>query len=280
MPVSLIQPVSFGAPQRRMIGIFHPATADTEGEKKPAVVLCKPYGQEAIRAHRMVHVLADRLSRNGHPVFRFDYFGTGDAMGDDIDGSLTGWCGDVRCADRELRRLSGASETTWIGMRLGASVALMAAREAPPNLAKLVLWDPIFDGPGYLNFLRARHAASVKVAYSLPNNPALLALARNPETFCNEAIGFAMSATLREQIGRLDPQTLAWPAQPPSIVVLNDPEATENGAVKEACAPVAGRVQLIELQHGIDWTTDTAGDSALVPPQAMNHLLAHAGAPA
>lgn len=272
----LIQPVSFGAPQRRMVGIYHPAAP--EAEKKPGIVLCKPYGQEAIRAHRMVRVLADRLSRNGHPVFRFDCFGTGDAMGDDIEGCLTGWCDDVRSADRELRRLSGASETTWIGMRLGASVALLAAREAPPNLVKLVLWDPIFDGHGYLEFLRARHAASLKVAYSLPNNPASAALAKHPEAFRNEAIGFAMSPTLQDQIGSLAPQTLAWPAQPPSIVVLNDPDATENGALREACAPVAGRVKLIELQHGIDWTTDTAGDSALVPPQAMQQLLAHAGA--
>lgn len=259
-----------------MLGIFHPAAPDTA--KKTAVVLCKPFGQEAIRAHRMFRVLADRLARQGHPVLRFDYYATGDSMGDDEEACLSGWCDDLLAADSELRALSGMPSTTWMGMRLGASVAFLAAARAPRHLSKLVLWDPIVDGKPYLDFLRARHIASLEEAYSLPQRPSPTELARNPATYLDEAIGFAMPRSLREQIAALDVKTHRWPSHPDSIVVINDPDAAGGGAVKLACAAEPERVELVPLHHGTDWTTDTAGNSAIVPSQALVQLAHHAQA--
>ena len=268
--MTTIQPVCFGTPERRLIGIFHPAASDAV--KKTGVVLCKPFGQEAIRAHRLFRVLADRLSRNGHAVLRFDYYGTGDSMGDDEDGCLSGWSDDLLVADRELRSLSGVPSTTWTGMRLGASVALLAAVQAPEHLSRLVLWDPVVDGKDYLEFLRARHIASLEEAYSLPLRPSPAALAKDPATYRDEAIGFGISRSLREQIDMLDVKTHTWPSKPRSIVVINDPDIAGGDAVSRVCNRDHKHLQLVELRHGTDWTTDTAGNSAIVPAQALAQL--------
>lgn len=265
-----IQPVCFGPPERRLIGIFHPAASDAV--KKTGVVLCKPFGQEAIRAHRLFRVLADRLSRNGHTVLRFDYYGTGDSMGDDREGCLSGWCDDLLAADRELRSLSGAASTAWTGMRLGASVALLAAAQAPQHLAKLVLWDPVVDGQQYLGFLRAQHVAALEDAYSLPQRPSPAVLAQDPATYRDEAIGFEMSRRLREQIEMLDVKTHVWPAKPNSIVVINDPENAGGDAVSRVCNMDHNNLQLVVLRHGTNWTNDTAGNNAIVPAQALTQL--------
>lgn len=265
-----IQPVRFGTPDRQLIGIFHPAAPGAA--KKTGVVLCKPFGQEAIRAHRLFRVLADRLSRNGHPVLRFDCYGTGDSMGDDQEGCLSGWCDDLLLADSELRALSGVPSTAWAGMRLGASVALLAAAQAPQHLSRLVLWDPVVDGRQYLDFLRAQHVAALEEAYSLPQRPSHSVLADDPVTYLDEAIGFGISRKLREEIQMLDVKTHTWPSRPRSIVVINDPEIAGGDAVNNVCNLGHEHLQLVVLRHGTDWTTDTAGNSAIVPAQALAQL--------
>ena len=102
-PASSIEPISFGKANRRLFGILHPP-AVLDGERAN-VVLCNAFGQEAIRAQRTMWVLAERLARAGHSVLRFDYYGTGDSMGDDLDGDFDGWADDVGEADR---RTAGA----------------------------------------------------------------------------------------------------------------------------------------------------------------------------
>jgi hypothetical protein len=53
-----------------------------------AVLLCNPFGQEAIRCHRAFRLLSARLASSGIPSLRFDYFGTGDSPGNDGEGDL------------------------------------------------------------------------------------------------------------------------------------------------------------------------------------------------
>ena len=275
---SPLQPLVFGDTDRRLFGVFHPAISNVE--TKNAVLLCNAFGQEGVRAHRMVRVLAERLARAGHPVMRFDYFGTGDSMGDDLDGDLDGWARDLLEADRELRLRSDAANTTWVAMRLGGSVALQAAHQAPDGLARLVLWDPVLDGVGYLRHLRERHVASLEDAFSLLPVPAPAATARDPAQFRDEAIGFALSPRLRSQLAALSPGDHRWPARPASIVVLTDPDDDDGRALAAACAREPGRVQSVVVRHGTDWTSDTADNSALVPAAALMQFMKQVGAPA
>ncbi len=274
---SSLQAIGFGAPDRRLFAIYHPgAPAEVA---RPAVVLCNAFGQEAIRAHRLMRVLAERLARQGFPVLRFDYFGTGDSMGDDLDGDLDGWAGDLLLADAEVRMRSGGDSTVWLGIRLGATVALRAAQQAPAGLRRLVLFDLVIDGAAYLAHLRERHVASLEAAYSLMPNPTPRELARDPAQFRDEAIGFALSSTLREQIAALGVAAHRWPEQPASIIALSDPDGADGRDLAAAMLHQPGRVHVVAVRHGTDWTRDTADNTALVPTQALLALVQQVGAP-
>lgn len=274
MAPNTFQPIAFGPRERRLFGIYHMAQA---APARPAVVLCNAFGQEAIRAHRFQRALAERLARAGHPVLRFDYFGTGDSMGDDADGDLDGWCGDIHVAHQELRRLTNASRLVWIGMRLGGSVALRATHDAPTDLAKLILWDPVLDGPRYLAHLRERHVASLEAVYSLPQKPSPRRLAANPANYIDEAIGFALSPKFRGQVSAITLDSHVWPASPADIAVLADPGTRDGNDMATICARMPERVRLIEVRHGTNWTTDTAANTSLVPTAALMGIAQQVG---
>lgn len=272
---SLPIPVRFGAPQRQLFGLLHLPAAVASGR---GVVLCQAFGQEAVRAHRMLRVLAERLSRQGHAVLRFDHFGAGDADGDDADVELQGWSNDVLQADAELRQRSGVGDTVWMGMRLGATAALLAARQAPATLRRLVLWDGIWDGRGYLEALRARHIDNIEEAFSLMPSPPPRTLARDPSALCDEALGYAISPALRAQLAAWPGAQGLWPAAPADIVAIVREDA--HGAdLRAALTAGPQRVRLRTVHHDIDWTHDTADNTALVPTQALLALAQEVGAP-
>jgi pimeloyl-ACP methyl ester carboxylesterase len=165
----------------------------------------------------------------------------------------------------------------WIGMRLGGTVALQAAHAAPVELAKLVLWDPIIDGARYLEYLRERHIASLENEYSLPLKPAPRELALDPKRFRDEAIGFALSPSLRTQLSNIRIETHMWPGTPAEISVLTDPTTVEGMDLERVLGHFPARVKRFVVQHGTDWTTDTAGDTALVPTAALMTIMQQAG---
>lgn len=271
-----ISPICFGHSERHLFGIYHAPLAQDQSSR-PAVILCNAFGQEAIRAHRFQRLLAERLARAGHAVLRFDYFGTGDSMGDDTDGDLDGWSQDLLTAHQELQRRSNATRFVWVGMRLGACVALQAARSAPTDLARLVLWDPVLDGSRYLAYLRERHISTLENEYSLPLKPVPRDLARDPQCYRDEAIGFALSPHLRTQLGAIRIQTHVWPATPSDIIVIANPTTADGKDLEQACARDRGCVRTFVVQHGTNWTTDTADNSALVPAAALMTVVQQVG---
>jgi len=64
-------PFHFGDSSRKLFGVYH--RAGTASAQAPAVLLCNPFGEEAIRAHRIYRILAERLARHGAHVLRFDW---------------------------------------------------------------------------------------------------------------------------------------------------------------------------------------------------------------
>ncbi len=268
--------VAFGSPQRQLFGLFHSPSLQNSG--LPAVVIGGAFGQEGIRAHRMLRVLAERLARQGHAVLRFDAFGTGDSMGEDEDLDMEGWAADVITADTQVRLLSGAHITVWMGMRLGASAMLRAAQVPPPGLTRLVLWDPVIDGSRYLELQRANHVISLERAFSLMPNPAPRDLARDLKNFRDEAIGFAVSPRFREQLDAMCFSTLGWPQAPLQVEMIVDPGDPDAREISQKQLPL--NVHIAEVAHGTDWTTDSAENTTLVPPKPLMALVERIGASA
>jgi alpha/beta superfamily hydrolase len=104
-------------------GWLHPA----DGNK--GVVLCNPFGHEAMWLHQALRELAQRLAARGVPVLRFDYRGTGDSI--DGEGLVcpTDWADEVLEAIDYLKHITGIERVSLAGFRLGATVAAWAARK-------------------------------------------------------------------------------------------------------------------------------------------------------
>ncbi|SEA99142.1 serine aminopeptidase domain-containing protein [Variovorax sp. YR216] len=264
-------PMLFGPPSRQLFGLFHAPERDSN----LAVLICMPIGQEAIRAHRLFRVLSDRLARSGTAVLRFDYHGTGDSPGDDLSGELEGWRRDVCTAHEELRRRVGGRRILWLGARLGASAAVLAAKSGHCDPARLILWDPIIDGARYIDSLRASHVDALEHSFCVPDPDWRRRLAKDSDAFTDELLGFGVSPVLRQQLRALSPKALQLTALH-QTTVLADPE--DRAAQEWARAESERRmpVTLSSFQHPLVWTSDPQPNNAMVPAEALQRLMAEA----
>jgi uncharacterized protein len=151
-----VEPFFFGEASKELFGCYH--RPNRLAARNCGIVLCYPIGQEYIMSHRSFYQLAVQLSRIGFHVLRFDYFGCGDSAGDFEQGSVRKWVSDIQAAARALADRSKQSRISALGLRMGATLALMAS-EQNEIFGKLVLWEPILDGRRYLKELTEMHQA-------------------------------------------------------------------------------------------------------------------------
>jgi hypothetical protein len=265
----MMTPFHFGPADRRLFGIFHAAGASATIDR--AVLLCNPFGQEAVRAHRMFRVLAERLVRLGLPVLRFDYFGTGDSPGDDEDADLSGWTDDVRTARRELVHRSGVGRVVAVGVRLGGTLAVLASGAAGET-ERLVLWDPILDGAQYLAHLRVKHVESLESTYSLADKVWRQRLHDEPGAFTDEALGFALTERLRMQIAAVKPRGLVV-APPTEVHMLTHRDDATAAQWANLLSGLGVAARHWPLQDAFEWAVGEARNSAIVPAPALARLI-------
>ncbi|MGZ5039426.1 MAG: alpha/beta fold hydrolase [Usitatibacter sp.] len=142
----------FGEGADSFFGWRHSEGAAVAGDR--VAVICGPVGHEYTRAHRTLRHLADRFARAGIPAVRFDYHGIGDSPGTDLDPDrMRAWQENVRTAIAEARAWSGCRSVCLVGVRLGATLAAVVARDV--EVAELVLWNPVVRGRPYVRELQA-----------------------------------------------------------------------------------------------------------------------------
>ncbi|MGF6772176.1 pimeloyl-ACP methyl ester carboxylesterase [Paraburkholderia sp. GAS199] len=121
------------------------------------VVLCSPFGYDALCAHRGWREFAEALAARGMPVVRFDYPGTGDSSGSEDDPArLRAWIDSIKAAAALLRAKTGVTRLTLCGLRLGATLAALAAEEME-EIENLVLLLPATSGKSYARELDLAH---------------------------------------------------------------------------------------------------------------------------
>jgi pimeloyl-ACP methyl ester carboxylesterase len=163
-------------------------------------------------------------------VLRFDYDGTGDAAGDELDPDRWGaWQRSVHHAVDELLHASGVTDVCLLGVRLGATIAALAA-PTRDDVAGLAVIAPVLSGKFWLREMRA-----VQAAMGRPQPPAEFAL---PEGVL-ETVGLLMPAETRTAIGAVDLETLERPPAAKCLVIDRD-DRPPHPAVVRSPGPARG----------------------------------------
>lgn len=115
--------VWFGSPERPLAGWWtSPGSPSRSG-----VVIAPPLGYEYWSTHRSLRTLAESLAQAGWHVLRFDWDGTGDSAGEANDpGRVAAWRASLAHAVTTMRD-AGIGHMAMIGVRLGATFALLDA---------------------------------------------------------------------------------------------------------------------------------------------------------
>lgn len=253
-------PLYFGPADAPLFGAFH---APESAARSTGVLLCQPLGHEYIRAHRTFNQLAASLARAGFPVLRFDYFGTGDSSGADELASVARWTADVHTAIDELKDTASVETVAVLGLRLGASIALAAAQRRP-DIARLVLWDPVIDGRVYLAELERLQRQWLK------DRPGSRLFTLRPGV--EEIFGFPMPRPLRQEIEALD--LSAAPPRGVRVDVVGSLGHEEYGPWVSALQARHTGVHWHELAVRGDWTEADQVHVGVMPPGVLQHLTA------
>ena len=236
-----MNPFFFGTRQRRLFGVYSPARASAAGSGTRAVLLCPPWGQEYLRAHRAMKQLATLLNQAGVHVLRFDWFGTGDSAGEMLDASLAGWQADIETAIDELKDTTDATRIGLVGLRLGGTLAAAVAARRRKDVDSLMLWDPVVSGEGYLKELLAA------------------APARKPEHGGgHEVMGFALSEAMAAELRGLVLPAAELPAR--TLVV------------RSVAGEAVGALPVEQVEGQPAWLEDHHSGAGAVPVKVLQRV--------
>ena len=182
-------PFFFGPSQARLFGWLHLA-------QQPAglgMIICNPFGFEEVCAHRSLAYLAEEAAASGVPSLRFDYAGCGNSSGDEFDpGTLARWIASIHQAVDTLKQHTGVQRVCLVGLRLGSTLASLAAMERD-DVEALVCIAPVVQGRLYVRELRILLAAGATQGAEAA-----------PPTDILEAAGFFMADETAQGLAAVD----------------------------------------------------------------------------
>ncbi len=209
--------IFFGEKRLRMGWIHRPSEPSSTG-----LVIVPPFGFEEVCAHRSLRAFADRAATAGLLAVRFDLDGTGDSAGDDVDPDrLAAWLASIDDAC-EVARGAGATHLVLVGVRLGATLAALAAAQRT-DVAGLVAIA-----------LPAKPKALLRELFALQGQlglaPAPAGVPDDGVRAADEVVGFAITSETRAQLSAIDLTAQPAPPAPHVLVIDRDDQKTGNDA--------------------------------------------------
>lgn len=235
-------------PDGGLLGSYTPPSA---GKAGGVAVLCYPFGQEYMRAHRAFRQVALLLERRGVGVLRFDYWGTGDSSGDGEEARLTRWVEDVRAAIQEARRRSGLDRVRLGGLRLGSALAALAA-EGRDEVERLVLWDPVVRGGRFVDELDRDASPRIGSTWWVH--------------------GFPVPQGLRQGLGEIDLRDASLP-EGTAIVQMISHSNPEFTALGEALKGHTGSMETRLVPSPSDWNYSDDVGGILMPREMVRGVV-------
>lgn len=216
------------------------------GPCRAALVYIHPFAEEMNRARRMSALAARALAASGVAVLQLDLHGCGDSSGEFGDARWDTWKRDVALASDWLHARLGLQPGLW-GLRLGALLALDCAQDGVFAVDRLLLWQPVLSGSGYLTqLLRLRLAGDLLQEDGAPaSTGSLRELLHSGRTI--EIAGYELAPGLALPIDQTEAATLAPPRCPVHwFEVVAAPERPLPAAAGRIAA--GWREQGVELQ--------------------------------
>ena len=195
LPECVRKPAFLERNGRRLYTIsFSPDVA----EASPAVILFAQFAEEMNRCRRMMTLQTEALAKTGVTAVIFDYSCTGDSSGCFAQASWNDWIEDGVAVMEYVRDL-GTPKSRLLGIRLGAALALEAARRSDIPVDRIALWQPVASGSVHLTqFLRLRIAAALTGEPDGETTRSLRERLSAGETL--EIGGYSLSGSLAESI--------------------------------------------------------------------------------
>ena len=186
------EPNWLGPPSRRLYSALHRAPSPAS----IGVVLVPPLLHEQPRSRRFVTEVASQFAASGLSCLRFDFHGTGDSPGRGDEVDFASMAADLTVATAALRSHAGVEQVVllaWRGAGLLAQSWLQQARLGD----RVVLWEPIIDGAGWLRELQ-RNDASERALRPRPRP----GVPRTGTQDDGQLMGFAASPRLRADLAK------------------------------------------------------------------------------
>jgi alpha-beta hydrolase superfamily lysophospholipase len=211
----------FPADAPRLFGCLHLPSAVPMGDT--GLVICKPFGYEALCGHRSFRAFAEMAAAAGVPALRFDYLGCGDSANIEPDADqIETWCRDVLAAVDELRARTGVTRVCLLGFRLGALLATLAATRSEA-VDGLILVAPVLSGSRYLKEMRTTRLAALLAAGPAESSASEAAEdAAAAAAGSIEISGYWISAATIAALSRVDLATLGAPGVSRMLVIDRD----------------------------------------------------------
>jgi alpha-beta hydrolase superfamily lysophospholipase len=230
----LAEALYFDSGDHQLFGWLHRPSVRTNGGI--GLVACNPFGYEAICSHRSIRAFADAAAKMGVPALRFDYAGTGDSA--DIDSSaeqLALWCRDIVSAVLELQRRTGVERVCLLGFRLGALLAMLAARQCK-TVSGLVLVAPVISGKRYLREMRTTSlAARLGVGSEAAADPAQQQ-GTSMKDRSMEVSGFSFSAATLSSLAQVDLSNPDAAPVPQMLVIESNTQSSASAWIERLSA--------------------------------------------
>ena len=247
----------FGPPGRPMCGWW---SARSGGAMRSAVVILPPIGYEYWSAHRTLRTLAEQLAARGHGAFRVDFDGNGDSAGERWDpGRVAAWRKTIALAVADVRAL-GAEHVTIMGLRIGASLALVEGGACGADA--VVAWVPVTSGKKFMRELRM---------LGLQIQPS----AERPEP--GDAIvyaGVVFTGETATDLGAIDLDKLADQPAPRVLVVARPDRPCDKLAAR---LTELGADTTLETLVGAETALDIPAEGAEVPHAILERIVAWIG---